>query len=77
MKKIIMLFAIGVALTGCENSVDKQIAEIKKCNESGLDAKTFDWGSEVRCQQPELKGLAHLELLYLKERVKALEEKLK
>jgi len=72
-----MLFAIGATLTGCGNSVDEQIEGIKKCNEAGLDATTFGWEREIICHQPELKGLSHLELVHLKERVKALEEKLK
>lgn len=77
MKKIIMLFVIGVALTGCGNSVDEQIEGIKKCNEAGLDATTFGCEREIICHQPELRGPSHLELVHLKGRVSVLEEKLK
>lgn len=75
MKKIIMLVAIGVALTGCESPAERQIKEMQKCQEAGFSGKNYWYG--FTCEEPTLSAQTILQVQNLKERVKALEEKLK
>lgn len=75
MKKIFVMLFTTTFLVGCDSTAERQVKEMKVCHDAGFSSERNWYG--FSCKEQTLSAQTILQVQNLKERVKALEEKLK
>lgn len=75
MKKIFIMVSVATFLVGCDSTAERQVKEMKVCHDAGFSSER-DWYG-FSCKEQTLSAQTILQVQNLKERIEALEEKLK
>lgn len=75
MKRIFIMALTTTFLVGCDSTAERQVKEMKVCHDAGFSSER-DWYG-FSCKEQTLSARTILQVQNLKERVDALEGKIK